>query len=86
MILYLKIFTIIMKKIKFTIETNPKKFADSRLLLENDIIKLKFTTKPINSPYTGNRKFQKDTKEMQQMETYIVHGESAQFFIMRKIK
>ena len=28
-----------MKKIKFTIETNPKKFVDGRLLLENDIIK-----------------------------------------------
>ena len=27
------------KKIKFTIETNPKKLLDTRLLLENDIIK-----------------------------------------------
>ena len=27
------------EKIKFTIETNPKKFLDTRLLLENDIIK-----------------------------------------------
>ena len=27
------------EKINFTIETNPKKFLDTRLLLENDIIK-----------------------------------------------
>ena len=27
------------EKIKLTIETNPKKFLDTRLLLENDIIK-----------------------------------------------
>ena len=28
------------KKIKFTIEANPKKFLDTRFLLENDIIKM----------------------------------------------
>ena len=50
---------------KFSIETDSKKFLDTQLLLENDIIKLKFTTKPINFACTGNHKFQKDTKEMQ---------------------
>ena len=50
---------------KFSIETDSKKFLDTQLLLENDIIKLKFTKKPINFACTGNLKFQKDTKEMQ---------------------
>ena len=50
---------------KFSIETDSKKFLDTQLLLENDIIKLKFTKKPINFARTGNHKFQKDTKEMQ---------------------
>ena len=40
------------EKINFTIETNPKKFLDTRLLLENDIIKTEVYQKankfPIN--------------------------------------
>ena len=48
--------------------------------------KLKFIAKPINSLYIGNCKFQKGTKEMQWMKACIVHGESAQIFIMRKTK
>ena len=37
--------------------------------------------------YIRNHKFQKGTNEMQQMETScIIHGESAQIFIMRKAK
>ena len=37
-------------KIKFTIETNPKKFLDIRLLLENDIIKTEVYRKPNKFP------------------------------------
>ena len=38
------------EKTKFTIETNPKKFPDTRLLLENDIIKTEFYRKDNKFP------------------------------------
>ena len=63
------------EKIKFTIETNLQIFLDTRLLLENDIIK----------SYRKANKFPVHWKS-QIPETYIVHGESAQIFIMRKTK
>ena len=50
------------EKIKFTIETSPKKFLGTRRMVS---IKLRFIAKPINSSYNGNCKLQKDTKEMQ---------------------
>ena len=53
------------KKIKLTIETNPLKVLDTRLLLDNDIIKAKVYPKPIISLYIVNRRFQKGTKETQ---------------------
>ena len=49
-------------------------------------MKTELIAKPINSLYIGNRKFQKGTKEMKSMETYIVHEESAQILAIRKTK
>ena len=38
------------EKIKFTIETNPKKFIDTQLLLENDIIQIEVYRKASKFP------------------------------------
>ena len=43
---------------------NPKKFLDTRLLLENNIMKTAVYRKANKFSVCGNCKFQEDTKEM----------------------
>ena len=58
------------KKIKFTIETNPKIFLDTRLLLKNDIIKTEVYHKANKFPVNWKSQIRKkDTKVMQHMNT-----------------
>ena len=74
------------EKISFTIETNQKKFLDTRLLLENDIIKTEVYRKANKFPVHWKSQIPKRYRRNAIMDIYIVHGESAQIFIMRKTK
>ena len=74
------------EKLNFTIETNPKKFLDTRLLLENDNIKTEVYRKPNKFPVQWKSQIPKRYKRNAINGDLIVHGESAQILIVRKTK
>ena len=74
------------EKIKFTIETNPKKFLDTRLLLENDIIKTEVYRKANKFPLHWKSKTPKRCKRNAINSNLYCLWRISSIFIMRKTK